>query len=421
LRATIEWSYQLLSEEEQSLFRQLAAFRGSFSVEAAEVVCRCDLDLLESLVLKSLVRRWGSGRLGMLDTIREFAIAAVEESNEADVVRRAHADYFLRIAEDLNMNAGGFDARKPVRFDVALVEQDNFRAALDWAAAGGDVTVGLRIATGLEQFWVLTDPAEGMRWYERLFAVPGAEDVPLETRADSMRSYGSSTDIAGFQEDAGRRAAESLALYEELGDEHGRAVLLHRLSLHEMRSGDLDEARKLVAESHEIHERHGDTWGLTQTVGTMGAIERDAGNPERARELIAESAALAKEVGHAWWESGMLAELAQLDLAAGRLEAGRAAALKSLAMKDEMRDRPGRVFGVGLLARAAAEAGDYERSGLLWGAIEDEDAGAPLGGWRRHRQENEERITELAGSNFEPARARGSELTLDEAVALARA
>ena len=144
LRATIEWSYQLLSAEEQSLFRRLAAFRGSFSVEAAEAVCGCDLDLLESLVLKSLVRRWGSGRLGMLDTIREFAIAAVEESTEADVVQRAHAEYFLRIAEDLNMNAGSFDARRPVRFDVAMVEQDNFRAALAWAAAGGDVTLGLR-------------------------------------------------------------------------------------------------------------------------------------------------------------------------------------------------------------------------------------------------------------------------------------
>ncbi len=258
-----------------------------------------------------------------------------------------------------------------------------------------------------------------MRWYERLFGAPGAADVPLETRADSLRSYGSSADIAGFQEEAGRCYAESLALYEELGDEHGRAVLLHRLSLHAMRSGDLAKARRLVGESHEIHERQGDKWGLTQTVGTMGAIERDAGNPERARELIAESAALANEVGHAWWESGMLAELAQLDLAAGRLEAGREAALKSLAMKDEMRDHAGRVFGVGLMARAAAEAGDYERAGLLWGAIEDEDAGAPLGGWRRHRQENEERINELAGPEFEPARAQGRELTLDEAVSLA--
>jgi hypothetical protein len=279
--------------------------------------------------------------------------------------------------------------------------------------------LGLRIATALEQFWTLMDPAEGIRWYERLFGANGAAEVPLETRADNMRSYGSSTDIAGFQEEAGRRYAESLALYEELGDEHGRAVLLHRLGINAMRRGDLELASELVGESHEIHERHGDTWGLTQTVGTMGAIERDAGNLERARELIAESAALANEIGHAWWESGMLVELAQLDLAAGRLEAGREAALKSLAMKDEMRDRPGRVFGVGVMARAAAEAGDYERAGLLWGAIEDEDAGAPLGGWRRHRQKNEERIKELAGSDLEPACARGRELTLDEAVSLA--
>ena len=94
-----------------------------------------------------------------------------------------------------------------------------FRAALSWAAAGGDVTVGLRIATGLEQFWMLTDPTEGMHWYERLFAATRAENVPLEDPADSMRSYGSSTDIAGFQEEAGRRYAESLVLYEELGDE----------------------------------------------------------------------------------------------------------------------------------------------------------------------------------------------------------
>jgi hypothetical protein len=77
------------------------------------------------------------------------------------------------------------------------------------------------------------------------------------------------------------------------------------------------------------------------------------------------------------------------------------------------------VFCIGLLARAAAESGDLERAGLLWGAIEDEDAGAPLGGWRRHRQASHERILELAGPELEPAVVRGRELTLDEAVELA--
>ena len=419
LLATIEWSYRLLDEKEQDLFRQLAAFRGSFSVEAAEAVCGCNLDLLESLVLKSLVRRWAPARLGMLDTIREFAVAALEESTAADDVRRAHAEHFLRLAEDLNLSAGSFDPSKRQRLDVGIIEQDNFRAALAWAARSGGATVGLRIAAALEQFWVAIDPAEAIRWFERLLEAPGAENVPLETRADSMRAYGSSNDIAGRQEEAGRRYAESLALYDELGDEHGRAVLLHRLALHAMRRGDLDRARELLGESHEIHERQADKWGLTQTIGTFGAIERDAGNLDRARELIAESASLADGVHHSWWEAGMLAELAQLDLAAGRVEAGRDAALTALTMKNEMRDHPGRVFGVGLLARAAAEAGDEERAGLLWGAIEDEDAGAPLGGWRRHRQANEERLQELAGPEFERARVEGRELTLDDAVKLA--
>ena len=420
LRATIEWSYQLLEPAEQDLFRRLGIFRGSFSLDGAEAVCGCDLDLVESLVLKSLVRRWDGGRLGMLDTIREYAVEALEASPDADDIGRAHAEHFLRVAEDANMNAHSFDFRKQMLYEVVVVEQDNLRGALAWAVKSGNLATGLRIAAGLEQFWVLTDPDEGRRWFSRLFEQPGIEEVPIEIRADSMRAWGSSTDIAGDIQEAGRRYEASLALYEELDDEHGRAVLVHRLSLHAVRRGDLERARELVGIAHETHERNDDKWGLAQTVGTMGAIERDADNPERARELIIESVALAKEIRHKWWESGMLAELAQLDLAAGRTEEGTAAALEALALAEEIRDRSGRVFGVGLLARAAAESGDSRRAALLWGAIEDEDAGAPLGGWRRHRQASEERILELADPGFERARAEGRELTLDDAVELAR-
>jgi predicted ATPase len=420
LRATIEWSYDLLEPPEQDLFRKLGVFRGSFSLDSAEVVCGCDLDLLESLVLKSLVRRWDGGRLGMLDTIREYAVEALEASVEAEGVAQAHAEHFLRVAEETNMSASKFDFRKPRRYDVAMVEQDNLRGALAWAVRSGDPALGLQIGAAIEQFWTLDDPAEGIRWFARLFDLPGAEDIPLEIQAEGRRSYGSAEDISGHIEEAGRRYRESLALYDELGDDHGRAVLLHRLGIHAMRKGDLERARELIGESHEIHERHADVWGLTQTIGTLGAIERDAENPERARELISESAALANEIRHRWWESGMLAELAQLDLAAGRIDEGKATALKALTLAEEIRDRPGRVFSVGLLARAAAESGESKRAGLLWGAIEDEDAGAPLGGWRRHRQASEQRILELAGPEFERARIEGRELTLDDAVELAR-
>ena len=241
LRATIEWSYELLEPAEQDLFRRLGIFRGSFSLDGAEAVCGCDLDLVESLVLKSLVRRWDGGRLGMLDTIREYAVEALEASPDADDIGRAHAEHFLRVAEDANMNAHSFDFRKQMLYEVVVVEQDNLRGALAWAVKSGNLDTGLRIAAGLEQFWVLTDPDEGRRWFSRLFEQPGIEEVPIEIRADSMRAWGSSTDIAGDIQEAGRRYEASLALYEELDDELGRAVLVHRLSLHAVRRGTSNE------------------------------------------------------------------------------------------------------------------------------------------------------------------------------------
>ena len=420
LRATIEWSYQLLAPDEQELFRRLAVFRGSFSLDAAEAVCGCEVDLVESLVLKSLVRRWEGGRLGLLDTIREYALEVLEESADSERVFRAHAEHFRALVEDTNTSAATYDWRKPRRDGLAITEQDNIRAALAWTMRSGNIALGLEIAALAEQFWVLHDGEEGMRWFARLFDHPGAAEVPTEIQANARRAYGSATDIAGHLEEAGLRYRESFALYEALDDEHGCAVLLHRLGLQSMREGDLEQARELVGRSHEIHERHGDKWGLVQTVGTMGAIERDAGALERARELIADSADRAKEVAMPWWKSGMLAELAQLDLTTGRVEEGRQRALESLALSVELGDRPGRVFCVGLVARAAAESGDLERAGLLWGAIEDEDAGAPLGGWRRHREASYARILELATPELEPALARGRELTLDEAVELAQ-
>ena len=419
LRATIDWSYHLLAPEEQELFRRLAVFRGSFALDDAEAVCGCDVDLVESLVLKSLVRRWDGGRLGMLDTIREYALEVLEGSPDSERVYRAHAEHFRALVEDANTSAARYDWRKPRRDDLLILEQDNIRAALAWTIRSGNIALGLDIAALAEQFWVLLDTEEGMRWFARLFENPNAAGAPLEIRADATRAYGSATDISGHVEQAGLRYRESLALYEKLEDEHGCAVLLHRVGLHAMREGDLERAKELVGQSHEIHERHGDKWGLTQTVGTMGAIERDAGNLEHARELIGESADRAQDIAMEWWYSGMLAELAQIDLQTERIEEGQSAALESLRLALELSDRPGKIFAVGLLARAAAERGDGERAGLLWGAIEDEHAGAPLGGWRRHRQASLERIQELATPELEDALERGRELTLDDAVELA--
>jgi predicted ATPase/class 3 adenylate cyclase len=418
LAATIEWSYELLTPDEQELFRRLAVFRGSFSLEAAEAVCGADLDALESLVVKNLVRRWGSGRLGLLDTIREFAAGLLDEAPAANGVYRRHAEHFLSVAESANLNPG---LLRPggQRLDIALPEQDNFRSALAWALRSESIALGFEIATALDQLWTLDDPNEGIRWFERLFDHPEAELVSQSLRAQALRAYGSYLHLAGRHAAAEEVWAQSLAVFEQLQDEHGRAVLLHRLGISAMWRGELERARELVEASDEIHRRTGDVWGRAQTAGTLGAIARDEGDERSALDLVSESAALAREAEVPWWESGALAELACLCLNAGLLEEGEARARESLAIAEQLRDRPGRIFGVGILARVAAERGQREHAGRLWGAIEDEHAGAPLGGWRRHRDTCEERTREAAGPEFERGRSAGLALTLDEAVSIA--
>jgi tetratricopeptide (TPR) repeat protein len=201
--------------------------------------------------------------------------------------------------------------------------------------------------------------------------------------------------------------------------------MLHRRGIGAMVRGDLEQARELVEEAYALHARQPESvtraFRLGEMTGTLGAIARDAGDGERAYALISESASAAREGGIVWWEGGMLAELAALALNAGRLDEAEAHARESLEIAESLRERPGRVFGVGLLAWVAAARGEAERAGRLWGAIEDEVALAPLGGWRRHRDTCEARMRELASPEFDQRRAEGRALTLDEAAALALA
>jgi predicted ATPase/class 3 adenylate cyclase len=418
LRSAIEWSHELLEPDEQQLFRRLAVFAGSFSLSAAETVCNAELDVLESLVEKSLVRRWDGGRLGMLDTIREYALERLDESPDREKMRRRHAEYFVAVAESANLGSDRLPSEGQ-HFHIAIAEQDNIRAALAWALETGSVALGLQLATAIENFWVTHDPAEAMRWFAALLDHPGARAVPPEVRAPALRAYGSAAYISGQADRAMRLWEESLALFEQIGDVLGRAVVLHRLGVSALQRGDLQRARQLTEASDELYVQSGHAWGRALTIGVLGAITRDEGDTERAFELMAESAALAHEFRVPWWEAGLLAELAALSLNAGRVDDAEQHARGSLALADELRDHSGRVFGVALLACVAAQHSDYEHAGVLWGSIEESDAVAPLGGWRGHRRECEASIAGAASPEFERGRAAGRELKLDAAVARA--
>ena len=296
MRATIEWSYELLGPAEQQVFRRFAVFRGGASLEAIEAVVDATSDLVEALIDKSLVRR-RLGRFVMLETIREFARDEIDASEEGNEARRRHAHHYAAVADGANLDAGNLRPGGQ-RLDVALAEQDNIRAALSWAIAAGEIAVGLRIAAAMEQFWVVNDPSEGTRWFSALFDSAGDDDaVDPGLRARALRAWGSSAGVAGDSDAATDFYSRSLALHEQLGDDHGRAVLLHRLGIMAMLRGELERARALVLESHAIHKTADDTWGLAQTIGTLGALARDAGDSNEAYELIGESAALALEPG----------------------------------------------------------------------------------------------------------------------------
>jgi predicted ATPase len=151
LRATIEWSYELLAGEEQELFARLAVFDGSWSLDAADYVCAADLDTLQSLCGKSLVRPRGEDRFWMLETIREYAAELLEESKEGDELRRRRAEYFLDLAASVEPELlGSHQGEWLERLEHDL---PNLRAVLEWARAGGDRKLGLRLASDLWAWW----------------------------------------------------------------------------------------------------------------------------------------------------------------------------------------------------------------------------------------------------------------------------
>ena len=393
LRATIAWSYDLLDDDEQQLFARLAVFSGGCTIADAENVCDADLDTLASLLDKSLVRRReadGDVRFWMLETIREFAADRLEASGHGGEVRRRQAEHALAVASSLGLSADSTGTGAEERYDIAHLEADNMRVALDWALQG-EPELGLRLALALLKFWIAIGPQEGARRIGEL--LERSDAAPPALRARALRDLGGC-----IQMSSGGVAAEpyyqaSLELYEGLADQAGIRTLRYRLAMMAMMGGDLPRARQLAEEALPEARAAGARFEESRILDILGHIESKEGNPETAYQLWAESLAISRELGGwKWGDTIALINLADLASRLERYEDAETHALEALALSTETRDRSRTAFALASLAVVAAAREDDRRAGTLWGAIEAEEARAPLEGWPEERSDYANRI-----------------------------
>jgi predicted ATPase/class 3 adenylate cyclase len=335
LRAAIEWSHDLLGPEERRLFARLSVFAGGWTLTAAEAVCGRGLDAdvldgLGELVDHNLVRRGRGGseetRLHMLQTIREFAGERLEESEEADAIRRRHAWHIVALAE----------AAKPellkgrATLEQLEEEHDNVRAALRWSIDRGEVEPGLRIAGALWRFWhVRGHLAEGRAWTEELLSLP-ASGARTAARAKALGAQGSLAYYGRDPDSVRGPYEESLAISRELGDREGEAEGAYNLAFAYLLSQDLAGAKDLLLQAGEIYRALDDPVGVAHVNTIVAQIRAEEGDFDRAEPLIEEARSTFVAAGDLWGIVLTSGELAALALQRGDLARARTATMQSL-------------------------------------------------------------------------------------------
>jgi predicted ATPase/class 3 adenylate cyclase len=372
LRNTIEWSYNLLDEEEQRLFRRLSVFVGGCTLEAAEAICSAldndtdgagqVLDRVASLIDKSLLQQTEKEepRFMMLETIREYGLEALSASGEMEATRRAHANYYLRLSEEAEPQLGG--PEQVAWLERLERERDNLRAALHWfledEKAELSREMALRLGAALERFWVIRGQrSEGRTELSR--ALARSEGVAAPVRAKALLAAARLAFVQGDYDQGEALAQESLALFRQTGDTRGIALSLDRLGVAAWRRGNFAKARSLMDEDLSLFKEVGDKVRVAWSLFTLALLESKQGEYARARDLLEESLAMHKEVGN---KRGMAASLSQLAgvLLVSQGDQAKAQALleEGLALDREVDSKEGIAASLGLSAWFALSRGD---------------------------------------------------------------
>ncbi len=307
LRGALLWSYNLLNEDEQALFRRQAVFDGGFTIEAAERVCVAEdehfdvVEILSSLVDKGLLRLSHSDteepRFERLRTIRDFSIELLEESGDADRWRRQHAEAFAKLAQDVDPSRASWP-EVPAALARLSAEYENVRTALYWALGANESVLAVRLAQALPAMWFRRGVVEdGRRILEKLEAqldrlepVDQAHAINLIGRFAQIQGDNSPATIAKFE--------QSLGLYREAGYEPGVARALMNLGNARSRDGLRDDARQLFEDALQLYKKTGDSFGAAGAIMNLGDSYLGEGDIDRAETYFLEAGDIARRTGN---------------------------------------------------------------------------------------------------------------------------
>lgn len=335
LRATIEWSHDLLTDNEQRLFRRLAVFVGGCTYDTAEHIADADPDTLQSLLDKSLLRKrddpTGKPRYWMLETIREYATEQLDTSGEDSDLHTRHAQYYLALAEEADPRLRAVALRGPDGSREWLnrleSEHDNLRAALDWLDWAEETQQVLRLAGALVEFWF-----ENEHWAElrtRLPAALSSDERATAARAKALIGAADTLRINGDPAGARQHADEALDLYRMLGDRSGTADALWRIG------GTLDnhvDAQPFLEEALSHFRAIGDRDAVMGVTRLLASLYMRSEDYDRAWPLYVENLTQARELDNTLREAQSLGALALISADQGKYEAALSFAAEHLSI-----------------------------------------------------------------------------------------
>jgi predicted ATPase/DNA-binding SARP family transcriptional activator len=368
LRATLDWSYELLAEPERRLLASLSVFAGGWTLADADAVLGGDTSLgLQALLDGGLVRRRNTPegpRFNLLETIRAYA---AELLGDDAALRERHARHFAALAETAWQGIrDGPDELEAQGHATLAREHDNLRAALEWAQEQPDVDFALRLATNLRWFWMVQGHlAEGRRAFAAL--VTRTEDDPAQ-HADAIAGGAVFAWRVGDTDTAGTEWSTALEIYRALGDEENVARCIAELGAVASTTGDVERAIALYEESTVLFEHLGQRNRQATALSNLAALKSRSGDLEGSAEVGLQAIAMLRELRDLDGLGVALTNQARVQLELGDLEGARASLHESLEIADRIGYQMLLAYALGAAAEIARRGGDPERAARLAGA-----------------------------------------------------